>query len=88
MKTYDVTVIISGINTKPEIRVECIHAEGLQEICDSLSRISRDLSCVVQTLKIAEAAENHLNNSTPSADHMAELHALKDALAVMPNVES
>jgi hypothetical protein len=35
--------------------------------------------------ELAAAAGHYLDNSIPSADHMAEWHKLKDALAAMPN---
>ena len=48
--------------------------------------VSRDLE--TKLTELAATAQHYLDNSIPSAEHMAEWHKLKDALAAMPNVES
>ena len=42
----------------------------------------------IELNELAAAARQYLQNSIPSAEHMAEWHKLKDALAAMPNEKS
>jgi hypothetical protein len=53
MRVFDVQIIISGNNEKPEHRVERILAADWQDACQIMAAVSRDTGCVIMEMHIS-----------------------------------
>jgi len=64
MKVYKIEATISGINDKPETRVERIIAGNWQETHEMLSRICRDTGCVIKSMTVTETSDQPFDYKT------------------------
>ena len=64
MKIYEITIIISGNNDKPETRVERIIAGGWEELHQLLARICRESFCVIRSMQIVETTDRPFDYRT------------------------